>query len=230
MTLASRQHSEQMPTNTAIGYCHNGTIHDGFHKSLLGLLFYEMQQGRLFTLIDAKGAYIAKSRNLMVRKFLSTECEWLLSLDNDMQFEPTLLESLMDFARAYLPDGGLVRIAAALYLNYIAGQDASPCSTWLTHRDDGLLQTHDYSKRNGPETVASVGMGGTLIHRSVLEAMRDKYEPTDDWPWFGHDLHNGHRVGEDVSFCLRAASVGFQSWGVPSLTMGHIKTHVLNVP
>jgi hypothetical protein len=75
------------------------------------------------------------------------------------------------------------------------------------------------------------GMGLTLIHRRVFEAIAEAYAD-DEWTWFGHDLItvNGQRkrCGEDVTFTHRARELGFPVFGTPKVTAGHIKSQVVH--
>jgi hypothetical protein len=100
------------------------------------------------------------------------------------------------------------------------------CSSWLEYGPTGKLQTTGAIKLGGVNEVASVGMGGTLIHRKVFEAFPDA---GDDWRWYGHDLIDGVRHGEDVTFCLRAGGLGFKCFGIGCVQMGHIKSRVLDI-
>ena len=79
--------------------------------------------------------------------------------------------------------------------------------------------------------MASVGMGFTLIHRRVLEALQ-KAKPKHRWAWFGHDEvvdENGFIdcMGEDPTFCMRAKALGFKIQGHSGIAVGHKKTTLL---
>ena len=70
-------------------------------------------------------------------------------------------------------------------------------------------------------------MGCCLIHRSVFETFLTVPEyANDSWTWFGRDQYwepDTLHMGEDVSFCQRAAKLGIQTWGVSSAICTHAK-------
>ena len=189
-------------------------------QSVLDMVSHEAQRNvNILRNSSARGAYIADCRNKIVEGFLNTTAEWLLFLDIDMVFAPDLVEALLSAAN---DEDHERKILAGFYLTPTAQK---PCSAWLVYGPNGKLQTIGSFNVGEVKEVASVGMGGTLIHRSVLEAFP---LAADDWRWFGHDLIDGVRHGEDVTFCLRAAGLGFKSYGVGWVQMGHIKSHVLD--
>ena len=71
------------------------------------------------------------------------------------------------------------------------------------------------------QPIAACGMGFTLIHRRVFDAL---YNEADPWCWFGHDLYMGKRMGEDICFCERASKAGFSMFADGRVTVSHIKS------
>lgn len=190
-------------------------------QSVLNLLIREAARKQFgIQVISVKGPYIPESRNGIAKKFLETDSEWLLSVDNDMIFQPNLLEVLMDVA------GSDKKIVGGFYLTYY--ENNTPGSTWLVEVD-GKLFTVGKVENDMTVAVNAVGMGGTLIHRSVFEAVRDAYQDNDEWPWYAHDLTNGKRMGEDVTFCYRASQCGFKTYGTTKASLGHLKTKCLDL-
>lgn len=210
-----------------IGYCHYGIVHERFMRSLLDLIVHESARGNECQLLSAKGAYIAESRNCIVTEFLKTDANWLLFLDNDMIFAPDMLQQLLAEAvnsETYRP------IVAGFYLTqYRFDDNSGVCSSWLEYNAAGKLSTIGELRANAVREVAACGMGGTLISRAVFEAVAQMFAKDDNWTWYGHDLIDGVRHGEDVTFCLRARVAGFKSYGTTSVQLGHIKTQCLDL-
>jgi len=221
-----------------VAYCHYGTILDAFADCVLALYQYDREHGRHWdVLIKNKGPYIAMSRNEIVDGFLkNTFAHWLLFLDNDVTFPMTVFEDLLALA-----DPKEVPILAGLYLTPLNVNPDDPSVTeylpaWTYDGGYERAPVRSVDFREPLMELHSCGMGCTLIHRSVLEAMRDAHEPQDDgWKWFNHDLlpagKNGQEVGrcgEDITFCVRARKLGFKIHGTPNVRCGHIKSHHLH--
>lgn len=214
--------------SVATAYVHPATIFQQFSECLLNMVIYEMNngKGRLHSNISASHAYIPQARNHVVELFLGTDAEWLLFFDYDMVFNPDFLEQLANVA-----DSKERRIVAGLYFNYLGDDRIHP--TWLRKNEkNGELTTLSAIPPNSLIEIDSVGMGGTLIHRSVFEEMMEAYKD-DPWRWYAHDLaiENGKpiRMGEDTTFCTRAGKLGIKIWGYSGAQMGHIKSKVLTL-
>jgi hypothetical protein len=83
-----------------------------------------------------------------------------------------------------------------------------------------------------------------LVHRSALERMRDfipkggwprrharagKRGFSDTYPWFQEMEHDGQPVGEDITFCWRAAMAGIPVYVNTAVQMGHVKRRLLDM-
>lgn len=158
---------------------------------------------------------IASSRNKMAAGMLDTDCEWLFFIDVDMGFGPDTVERLIKSADPQLRPvmGGLcfamkrtrtadfwaerVRIQPTVY-EYLELSD-----------EVGFRPIGDYS-RDQVIQVAGTGAACLLIHRSALEAVRDRYGND----WFSPLTHPTGDKGkprtfsEDLSFCVRLAACG----------------------
>jgi hypothetical protein len=196
--------------------------------------------GRLQTLWTSTVTYIPSARCAVVRDFLAgfddevsgrtVKSDWLLFLDHDMIFSANLAERLYReahpverpivaaFYPTYMPDHGNIRVMP----------------TWMREWE-GKPMRHVQEVPEGDELIElhGCGMGATLIHRSVLEAVGEEHFH-DEWPWFGHDLVTLDpeigpvRCGEDVTFCLRARALGFKIWGAPHIRCKHKKSNILD--
>jgi hypothetical protein len=196
---------------------------------------------------DAAGPYIHDNRCRLARYFLEdTDKQWLWMCDTDMEWRPSALYELLDAAVKHE-----CRILSAAYWNAY-GKSAAYLS-WLAFTPDGIKAIPEIPPGEDPIEVTAVGMGCTLIHREALQDVADMY-PGDPWDTFGADIlvefedggfmvgrvpddyeshldgrmiRRAHRMGEDVTFCLRARRAGHLSYGLPTLVADHYKPHYM---
>ena len=167
--------------------------------------------------------YIPASRNELMNQWMKNEAEWMLMLDWDISFTTEDVYTLLDAA-----DPVEKPIIGGTYVTYMGGDNRlRPC--WLALDDDAGPGYHPVNEftMGGIYELATIGMGFTLIHRNVLEALAEDYKDSD-WKWFGHDVINGTHVGEDLTFCTRARAAGFSSWGHGGVLVGHTKAKTLH--
>lgn len=138
-------------------------------------------------------------RNKAVETFLKSDCDWLWFVDTDVSVGPWTLTAMA----SYYPGEPCI-IAAECYRNTPAGPVSS------------------FSEKYG------AGMGCTMIHREVLTTV-ERYQKDKSWPWFGHDLVDGMRLGEDYTFCYRAKQLGFSVIKADDVLAQHFKLQPLVV-
>ena len=185
--------------------------HDGFNRKVFGG----------YTVVNT--GYIASARDKCCTHFLSTDHEWLLFLDWDITYTPEDIYALLDSA-----DPIERPIIGGVYVTFMG---ADP----VTLRPCFMIETEqqEYTAAAGitvGEIVqcSSIGMGFTLIHRSVLEKMTEVFKD-DPWHYFGHDIiadtQDGHlvRCGEDMTFANRVRGLGFTIWANCGVMLGHTK-------
>jgi hypothetical protein len=229
-----------------VGFADTGNWAAVFGHSLISSLF---EKNRLSEYHDAPGPYIHDNRSRIARYFLEeTDKQWLWMTDTDMDFGPTALDELLEAAENHQ-----CRIIGAAYWNQY-GRTGRYLS-WLAFTPDGIKAIPEVPPGAvDPIEVSAVGMGCTLIHRDAVQDVADMY-PNDPWDTFGADillefadggfltgrvpedfgshLSNGrpirrmHRMGEDVTFCLRARRAGYLTYGLPTLVVDHYKPHFM---
>lgn len=217
-----------------IGYCNPGMVHAAFHESLLNLLVYDAAVSR--RIIGGGGriavqasANIAGARNGIVKQFLDeSDADWLWMLDTDMTFADDTLERLLEYA-----DPQQAPIIGGLCFGI---DDGWLFPTLYDLADMGTgegLQVVRYNEwaPNAMMQVAATGAACTLIHRSVLEKIREQSgkEFSAAFPWYQEREHGTMPVGEDVTFCLRAGLCGFPIYVNTAVTLGHVKQHTLTL-
>ena len=174
-----------------------------------------------YTIVNT--GYIASARDKICKHFLTTPHEWLLFLDWDITYTPDDIYALLDSA-----DPVERPIIGGVYVTFMGAEPVSlrPCFMVETAQQE-------YTAATGivyGEIVkcSSIGMGFTLIHRSVLETLREA-DPDEPWHYFGHDIiadtQDGHlvRCGEDMTFANRVRKLGFTIWANCGVMVGHTK-------
>jgi hypothetical protein len=179
--------------------------------------------GRLF---EFSGANLSSGRNKLVKRFLEDPAaEWLWMVDADMVFPPDTLDALMSNAskdRAPIVGGLCFGINDGLLF-----------PTMYAFQPDKDTGEPVFCRINGFETgvmmpVHATGAACLLIHRSVLEAVRDK-QFNSAFPWFQETQIGDAPCGEDITFCLRAGQLGFPVHVDTGVDIGHHKDHLLNL-
>jgi len=218
-------HGRTPPQHAAVGYVHGGTVRAEFLASMLALARKSGGTRIDVFLAAPSGPNISEARNLIVRRFLE-ECRapWLLMADTDMVFTPADVDKL---AAAADP------VARPLLGALCFSQDgqtgaAQPTMYELVQEDGGQVGFARY--RRWPEDtcvpVAATGAAFLLMHRDALEAT-GKASGDRAAPWFRESVIGAALVGEDLTFCLRAATAGIPVHVHTGVRVGHIKTTML---
>jgi hypothetical protein len=155
------------------------------------------------------------ARNLLIGKFLRTNCDTLLMIDDDMIQHGWLTLAVLD-----TPD---YDIAGPIQLMFMPKRKASeteearepaiyPCAFMFTDREEMSKIRPVWPMRDTKVmTVDAVGSGCMAIRRHVLEDERMLLEPGLDPPALFKNQYraNGERIrGLDVDFCRRATMLG----------------------
>lgn len=159
---------------------------------------------------------VAAGRNRIARDFLDhTDGEWLWFIDTDMGFAPDTVDRLVKSADAQLRPvmGGLCFAIKRLKRGDFYAERFRITPTvyeYLELEDEvGFRPILDYA-RGQVVQVAGTGAACLLIHRRALEVVRGRYGDA----WFDPIVHPTGDKGrprtfsEDLSFCVRLASVG----------------------
>jgi GT2 family glycosyltransferase len=156
------------------------------------------------------GPLIAQARNLLVEKFLESACDYFLSVDTDIEWEPQQVYDLMahdkDIVSGLYRSRGEKGVVWPVYLKYNEGIYERP--VWAEVEDATELMS-----------VASVGMGFCLIKRKVFEEL----QTSTLWPFAEILSPIGTYQGEDTTFCDRAKAKGFECFLDPTVRVNHSK-------
>lgn len=150
------------------------------------------------------GPYIHANRNQIQDEFMATGRDWLFSVDNDIVFTPHDVFVLYDEADKRGP---------GVYAgSYVLENGFQVVGAW---NDQVPMVYHNLVKLpEKPQEIGVVGMGFTLVHRDVFEAIG----PGAFWP-----VNEERSTGEDLSFSWRAREAGYTPVLVPEANVGHHK-------
>lgn len=192
---------------------------------MLAMMLYDAttQRNVVALLNEWSSANVSATRNALTRIFLEdkTEAEWLLWIDADMGWEHDALEKLLASADPVERPivGGLCfgRNKDGLF----------PTIYQLVDRFGALttLRIKDYP-RDTVYRCSATGAAFLLIHRSVIQAMRDK-QFNATFEWFQETELAGMPCGEDITFCLRAELLNFPVHVNTGVRIGHHKSQLL---
>lgn len=185
--------------------------------------------GRKIHMIRASDSHACRGMNKVANAFLDSECDTWINIDADIRF------TRRDIDRLLSHDLPLV------YGIYPKKQtDCPPCVC--------TFNEVPIPDENGLAIVRRAGRGFMLVHRSVLEAMKEdnggpalRYHNHDKVEWdffpsgpvtgelsaFGNDLdENGapkrEWISEDWWFCDRARLLGFPTYIDTQIALGHV--------
>jgi hypothetical protein len=191
----------------SIGSCDPGTVNGAFAYRLIQLV--QARSTRLGPFVRVKGSgLLSKQRNRVVKQFLETKSDWLLLLDSDEQLTLDAFDKLIETAH----DKDRPVVAGLVFAGFGVEGALYPKPVPAIFQDapEGFLPLFKYDK-NSVFEIDAAGTGCLLVHRSVLEKMRDNADSHQgtDWCWFFDGPINGEWIGEDLLFSRRIRSLGF---------------------
>ncbi|CAB4148978.1 hypothetical protein UFOVP637_10 [uncultured Caudovirales phage] len=211
----------------SIGSCDPGTVNGAFAYRLIQLA--QARSARLGPFVRVKGSgLLSKQRNRVVKQFLDgTKSDWLLLIDSDEQLTLEAFDKLLETAH----DKERPVVAGLVFAGFgIEGAPyPKPVPAIFQDAPEGFLPLYKYDKDSVFE-IDAAGTGCLLIHRSVLEKMRetaDKNQGTD-WCWFWDGPVDGNWIGEDLLFCRRIRALGFPIYVNTGAILPHQKSYWLD--
>jgi hypothetical protein len=204
-----------------IGIPHDGRIDTELALNLVTLM--RERKSRIDSMQLVKGVgLLTRTRNLIVKNFLDdTNADWLLMVDSDQTLPLDVFDKLVD--TAHKEDKPFV--AGLVFAAFFENEVLRPVpAIYSGDTIDQLFPIDDYPK----DTVIPIGASGTgciLIHRRVLEAMRENANPNQgtDWCWFFDGALAGRWFSEDLLFCRKVASLGFAMFAHTGAILAHKK-------
>ncbi len=178
------------------------------------------------------GPYLDDERNRCVEWFLNhTTSDRLLFIDSDTGFKPEDAFNLIALAedRDLWLVGGVYMNAWSSFPGDDAGQNTGPVAyRWEQNFPEApdLFAKIPWKEVDAhPDEVMEVdaiGTGFLSIHRNLLNKVGTRYgRPT---PWFAEVNLHGVHLGEDMTFCQRAALEGHPPMLATRILVDHYKT------
>lgn len=198
-----------------VGYVHPGVISQVTHESIRRL---DLTIG-VHEVAVKSGPNISPARNEIVDAFLRelTDSDRLLMIDTDMKFYP---EDVTELDMADRP------IISGLYTGLHPNGDSFPVGSV---RREGKLQklTWEDLPKSGITPIVGCGMGMCLIKREVLETLAAQRKERQLWPFTELEIPGEQVTSEDITFCIRAETFGFQTYLDVDVPVGHYKSGVI---
>jgi len=223
-----------------LAYVVSNEVSYSWHRSMMGLVGFDaVREGRLkapgggFLAIKYGTGGLIEARNQAVREFLDEYpgADWLFWLDCDMGFEADALELLLGAADPVERPivGGLCFAQREDEPDGMGGWRTQATPTiydWVTVGDQsGYAVRWDYPLDTVTQCAAT-GSACILIHRSVLEKMREAFTAGAIRPAWYDRLPNpstNQLLSEDLSFCARAGALGFPVFVHTGVKTSHFK-------
>lgn len=215
------------PATMVVAYIHPGETSAHFTTSLTNALLFDQATTRhvVGCINEWSSANVSQARNSLTARFVDAypAADWLLWVDADMAFDHDSFGRLVSSA-----DAAERPVVGGLCFGSTVGA-LFPTIYQMTRTAEGRLTTlrvFDY-ERDAMVPCAATGAAFLLVHRSVLEAVRDKAFNAA-FPWFQETEIDGQPAGEDLTFCLRAGACGFPVHVNTAVKIGHHKSALLD--
>ena len=181
---------------TTIAIPSNRGINPSTFQCILELIANSGDKHDLQLISPEHGYSICENRNYIGVQALNNKSDYLLMIDDDMDFEPDLLDRMI-------------------------ANDKDICGVAFHPRCETedmktLDETHHANlKDNKLFESKAVGTGIILIRTEILNKIKR--------PWFKFEYHNTGmcKLGEDWFFSKVAKEAGFKVWLDPTIKVGH---------
>jgi hypothetical protein len=205
-----------------IAFAHDIVVDTEFALSMMEIVRKLPDRIASYHCVEGTGL-LTKSRNIVVKHFLDTPStgDWLLMVDTDQRVPVESLEKLIQVA-----DKNKRPVVSGLVFAAVwNGLSLRPVPAIFYQTEDGGILPLDNYPKNTIVEIAACGAAYMLIHRSVLEKIRENApEDIKDWCWFQDGPINGNRwLSEDLIFSTRIRENGFKIHAHTGALAGHHK-------
>lgn len=208
-----------------VAFIHPGQTSAFFTTSMMAMLLHDQHADRRIVglLNEWSSANVSAARNSLTGKFVEDypQADWLLWVDADMAWEHDALDAL-------LANADPVKAPVVGGLCFGASNDRLFPTIYQMGERKGLpvtVRVDDYPDDSMVQCAAT-GAAFLLVHRTVLETVRDRAFNAV-FPWFQETELSGYPAGEDLTFCLRAGICGFPVHVNTAVHVGHHKSRLL---
>lgn len=206
-----------------LSWCDPGEVDGAFAASMISLAV--ARTARLAETIRIQGGgLLSRTRNMMVASFLDqTDQAWLLMIDSDQKISVDVFDLLVDAAH----DVSHPVVGGLCFGSWnTGGPYPAPVPSAFDYIDGSFTPITTIEPR-GVRRVDGVGTGCLLVHRDVLQSMRDDAPPGhENWCWFADGpTGDGRWLSEDLTFCKRLGERGVPIHVHTGAVLPHHKRH-----
>ncbi len=206
-----------------VAWCDPGEVDGAFAADMMSLAAARRERFAE-TIRVCSGGLLSRTRNTIVAQFLDrTEAAWLWMLDTDHRVPVAVFDMLVDAAH----DTAVPVVGGMMFGAWPSdGPYPRPIPLAYDYIDGSFMPISGIEPR-GLHRVDGVGTGCVLVHRSVLQAMRDDAdEGLRDWCWFQDGpIGDGRWLSEDLTFCKRLNDRGVPIHVHTGAVLPHHKDH-----
>ena len=150
----------------------------------------------------ARGQSPARNRNMIIEQMFAYDCTHILFLDDDVTFNPDLLNRLLAHDVDMVTGLYLMRNYPHSPIIFDHADELGRCITCWSKQSEGLVE------------IVAAGLGACLIKREVFEKMEK--------PWIRLGELESDQWCDDLGFFKRAREAGFKLFCDMSVCVGHI--------
>lgn len=186
-----------------IGWCDDGAVDGMFAESLVNTVIKLKSVLPIIGFARAQGIQIAKQRQSMVNAWLDSDVDWMLWVDSDVAITPEIVLGLWETAHK----NNLKLLSGVYYTFWVpeATPVPVPVPTVFAFTENGSQPIHPLPE-NQVIQADYIGLGLVLIHRSVVETLKEKF--TDGVFFAEYHGPNGKFTSEDAQFCAKLNEAG----------------------
>jgi hypothetical protein len=211
----------------SIGWCDSGSTDGRFTDGIVGALVSGPRNGvHISSSIRVEGNQIGRQRQVLFEYWSDTlKSDWLLWVDSDICVTVDILQKLWDVANK---DTHPVITGVYFVSKELDGSLMVPYPVVFNNVEENPFQVEFIHPLPQNQVIKcdSAGMGLVLMHKSIIEKLKNKY-PNESL--FAEQVGVGDKfISEDVSFFRKLKKVGIPLHAHTGAIATHVKRFQLN--
>jgi hypothetical protein len=214
-----------MKDTLAIAWCDNGMVDGKFMQGVTDVMLHSGVE--VVTTLRSSGNQIARQRDKVINYWYdNNKSNWLLWVDSDVVISPDTFRLLWDNK-----DVKERPILSGVYFTTDQPEETlmTPMPTLfdfaVNGEQIGVKRIHPLPK-NKLVKIGAAGMGFVLMHRSVVDRIR---ESVPEGPLFSDIGHGKNFLGEDIYFFSLCDKADIPVWAHTAATVPHMKRFSFDV-
>lgn len=215
-----------MEDTLAIAWCDNGMVDGKFMQGVTDVMIHSGVN--ITTTMRSQGNQIARQRDKVINYWYEqNKSEWLLWVDSDVVISPETFKLLWDSK-----DIKERPVVSGVYFTTDFPEQSlmepMPTIFWFAANGNevGIKRVHPMPKDKLLK-VGAAGMGFVLMHRSVVDRIR---EVLPDVPLFSDIGHGDKFMGEDIYFFALCDKAEVPVYAHTGATVPHMKRFSFDEP